>query len=894
MIGETIGHYRILDELGSGGMGVVYQARDTRLKRTVALKFLPPELSRDVEAKRRFLKEAEAAAAMDHPNICTIYEVGETEEGQLFIAMACYTGETLKDRLKRGPLTPAEASWVAVQAAAGLSHAHARGIIHRDIKPANLMLTTEGGVKILDFGLAKLLGDTTRTQVGGTLGTVAYMSPEQASGRKVDERTDIWSLGAALYEMVTGEVPFGGTHPQGIIYGILNHDPAAPSRINPAIPADLERVILLCLAKEPDQRIQSMAEVVSELGEAGVTGLVVTGRKPRRLRHWPRYAAFWLRRHRVAVLLATLLIAAAAAITYWQWSKTPAPAQPEKLLLAVLPFQNLDKPEKEYIVDGVTDQLIGRLSQVNALRVISRASVMEYKKTTKKLLDIADELGVEYILQGSIRWGQEISGGERIRVSTTLTRASDGTNMWSEQYDVPAGEILATQAKIAENVAVALQVKLVESERKGLAAVSTRNAAAYECLLKGDAANDYQSEERLNYYKEAVRLDPNFTDAYLAIFSFYLNKRQPNDSSDVREHLMTVSWQALEKARELDPDSPLYHRARALWYAWFKSDWKLAEEEYLIALKGLPGDFAILAGLRTVTRYQGKWIDSMCYGEQLADLNPRLVTPFSSLGHYYLEQQRYGNAEVCLINAMNLYTPRGVLEMAHFDLAEISIWRDRDPQKALEYLNTLPSKARERVQTNPQYLFHLWYAGQNDRILELLPSFRQILLRTSNELILNDAFHGDVLRSMGRLEESRKAYSEALHFMDESRKMKPEGPQYPMSYSLILAGMGRKAEAIREARIGVAATPRDKGVPDYLQNVYYLAAVYATVGESDLAMDQLEIVLNEPWGYNINKIRVTPTFKSLLGLSRFQELGKKYPPDKPYGGIPSPPVYLAP
>lgn len=894
MIGDTVGHYRILDELGTGGMGVVYQARDLRLKRTVALKFLPPELSRDAEAKRRFLKEAEAAAALDHPNICTVYEVGETEEGQLFIVMACYTGETLKDRLKRGPLTPAEASWVAVQAAAGLSQAHARGIVHRDIKPANLMLTTDGGVKILDFGLAKLLGETTRTQDGGTLGTVAYMSTEQAGGRKVDERTDIWSLGAVLYEMVTGEVPFGGTHPQGIIYGILNHDPVAPSRINPAIPADLERVILLCLAKEPDQRIQSMAEVVAELGEAGLTGPVVTARKPRHLSLWTRLAVSWLRRHRLAVLLVVLLIAAAAGVTYWRWSQVPPPAQPEKLLLAVLPFENLEKPEKEYIADGVTDQLIGRLSQVHALRVISRASVMEYKKTTKRILDIADELGVDYILQGTIRWGQDASGGGQIRVATILTRAADGTNMWSEQYDVPAGEILTTQAKIAEKVAAALQVKLVESERKGLAAVSTRNAAAYECLLKGDTANDYQSEERLNYYKEAVRLDPNFTDAYLAIFGFYLNKREPNDPPDVRGHFMNLAWRALEKVRELDPDSPLYHRTLALYYAWFKSDWKMAEEEYLIALRGLPGDFAILAGLRTVTRYQGKWMDSMHYAEQLADLNPRLVSPFRFLGQCYLEQQRYPNAEVSLIQAMDLYTPEGVLVSVHLDFAEIFIWRDRDPKRALEYLNNLPSKARERVQTSYGYLFHLWYAGQNERILELLPTFRQILSRASGELILNDAFRGDVLRSMGRLEESRKAYTEALRVMEERRKLFPDDPQYPMSHSLILAGLSRKAEAIREARAGVTAIPRENDVPAYLQRVYYLAAVYATVGEYDLAMDQLEIVLNEPCGYNINKIRVTPTFKSILALPRFQELERKYPPDKPYLGIPSPPVYLAP
>ncbi|HQM62912.1 MAG TPA: serine/threonine-protein kinase, partial [Acidobacteriota bacterium] len=243
MIGQTVGHYHIVEELGAGGMGVVYRAEDTKLRRSVALKFLPPELTRDAEAKRRFLHEAQAAAALDHPNICTVYEVGETDTGQLYIAMACYAGETLRERIARGPLPLEEALRIAQEAAAGLAHAHARGIVHRDIKPANLFLTEEGLVKVLDFGLAKLAAGSAVTKTGTTLGTTGYMSPEQAQGKTTDARTDIWSLGVVLYEMVAGRPPFAGEYPQAVVYGIVNEAPEPLTARRTGVPIQLDGII---------------------------------------------------------------------------------------------------------------------------------------------------------------------------------------------------------------------------------------------------------------------------------------------------------------------------------------------------------------------------------------------------------------------------------------------------------------------------------------------------------------------------------------------------------------------------------------------------------------------------------------------------------------------------
>ena len=276
MIGKTISHYRILEKLGEGGMGVVYKAEDTKLRRPVALKFLPPELTRDPEAKERFIQEAQAASALDHPNICNIHEIDETPEGQLFICMAYYEGETLKEKIKRDPLDAHEAIRVAMQIGQGLAKAHSHGIVHRDMKPANIVVTDEGVAKILDFGLAKLAGQVRLTKVSSTLGTVAYMSPEQAGGKEIDRRTDIWSLGVILYEMLTGRLPFKGEYEQAMMYSILNEAPVPLAPVRPDMPKDFERILDRALAKAPENRYQHVNEMVADLescaGQLGAAG----------------------------------------------------------------------------------------------------------------------------------------------------------------------------------------------------------------------------------------------------------------------------------------------------------------------------------------------------------------------------------------------------------------------------------------------------------------------------------------------------------------------------------------------------------------------------------------------------------------------------------------------
>ncbi len=883
MIGRTVSHYRIVGRLGAGGMGEVYQAEDTRLKRTVALKFLPPEMTRDEEAKRRFQQEAEAAAALDHPNICTIHEVGETDEGHLFIAMACYPGETLKARLDKGPLPAAEAAWIAAQAAAGLAHAHGKGIVHRDVKPANLMLTADGGVKVLDFGLAKLVGQTTRTKDGSTLGTVAYMSPEQAGGAKVDARTDVWSLGAVLYEMATGRVPFEGDYSQAVIYGILNHDPIAPSKIKPDLPPELERVILLCLAKDPDQRIQTMAELAAELGEAGVTGPVPTGLKTRPSGRRHRQAKSWLHRHWQVVSLVILLIAISGGIAYWQWqtreSGPPTPAGPVRLTLAVLPFENLGSPEKENVADGITEQIISRLAQVYGLDVKARTDVVEYKSAKQKVRQIAAELGVDYILEGSVRWQSGATEADAIRVTAQLIRAADGMHLWTDQYDETAADILGKQSLIADKVAVAMWEKLVNGERRGMAAVSTQNTEAYDLYLKGEEQKRSGNlDDALKMFERAVALDPGFVEAQAAIARTHGSKYYSReDHSEKRWALYTA---ALERARGLDPEHPDVHFTLGEWY-FTKSEFQMAEEECRRAEEGRPGDPEILSLLSHTLSFSGKWRERLRVRERNAELHPRSISVQEELARAYINHQQYADAERVLRRAMALDTEAQTL-LLYLEWADIYTRRDGDLQRTLGYLDSLPADLRKRAQRGFDYVLLLWAVGQQEKALKELSALPEVLLEVDHFFWGKSELRGDLLWSIGRRDEARTAYIEALHQVEETMKGKPDQTSYLGARGHVLAGLGRKDEAIRDAQRAQELCP--PGQIPYLRQTLTMATIYTMVDEYGLAIDQLDMLLRAPWTTNINTVKCNPLFRPLLPLTRFKALEKKYPPDKPYTG----------
>ncbi|HEY5133509.1 MAG TPA: protein kinase, partial [Candidatus Krumholzibacteriaceae bacterium] len=456
MIGRTISHYRILEKLGQGGMGVVYKAEDTKLKRTVALKFLPPEFTRDAAAPERFIREAQAAAALDHPDICTIYEIDEAE-GRAFISMAYIDGELVKDKIERGPLKLEEAVEIAVHIAQGLQAAHEKGIVHRDIKSANVMLTSSGQVKVMDFGLAKLAGKTMVTKEGTTLGTAAYMSPEQARGEDTDSRTDIWSLGVVLYEMLTGLLPFRGEYEQALSYQIMNAAPEPITSLRTGVPMELERIVTKCLEKNRDERYQTAADLIADLRHlqravgagADVTqqSMATAGRPAQRLRWWYWAAPVIV----VAIIAAVLLVEMPRRAT-----------NREEKSIAVLPFVDMSPGrDQDYFCDGMTEELINRLSNIQGLRVPARTSAFMFKGKTEDIREIGSKLNVRTVLEGSVR-----KAGSELRITAQLINVADGYHLWSETYDRELKDVFVIQDEISSAIVSALQLRLTPQEKQ--------------------------------------------------------------------------------------------------------------------------------------------------------------------------------------------------------------------------------------------------------------------------------------------------------------------------------------------------------------------------------------------------------------------------------------------
>ena len=469
MIGKTISHYKILEELGRGGMGVVYKAEDTKLKRTVALKFLAPIALGSEEEKARFVHEAQAAASLDHPNICTVHEIDDAE-GQTFIAMAYIAGQSLKEKVETGPLQLNETLDIAIQVAEGLQEAHEKSIVHRDIKSANIMVSDKGQAKITDFGLAKLTGRTKLTKSNMTFGTVAYMSPEQTQGEEVDHRSDIFSLGVVLYEMITGQHSFKGDYEQAVVYSILHEDPEPITGLRTGVPMELERIVNKALAKNPGERYQHVDELLVDLRSVGrelEADQPKTAQTPSRL---PR-------RHRVLLyggIALLLLLLALVGRDLFTTGHEPIDS------IAVLPLKNYSgDPEQEYFSDGMTEELIDKLGRIKALRVISSTSAMRYKGTNKSLPEIARELDVAAIVEGSVQ-----PFGEQIRIRVLLIDAKADQQLWNGSFERESRNVLALQRQVALAIAQEVAVTLTPQEETQLAEVPEVNPDAYALYLR--------------------------------------------------------------------------------------------------------------------------------------------------------------------------------------------------------------------------------------------------------------------------------------------------------------------------------------------------------------------------------------------------------------------------
>ncbi len=600
MINQEISHYKIIDKIGGGGMGIIYRAEDTRLKREVALKFLPPDLTRDPEARERLVREAQAASALDHPSICTVYEINQTADEQMYIAMAYYPGETLREKIEAGPLKYDQVFEITIEIVRGLEKAHEKGVIHRDIKPANIIVTDDGFIKIVDFGLAILSGQTHLTSDGVMfVGTVNYMSPEQAGDEMIDQRTDIWSLGLVMYEMITGQYPFKGSNPQSVIYSILHDSPEPIKEHIEDIPENFRKIIEKCLEKNPEERYQSMSALLEDL----------------------------VRLQRGSDLKPEENVQVKV-------DKKPS--------VAVLPFENLsDDRNQEYFCDGITDEIIHTLGHVDGLRVLARASVFTFKHQPPDIKKIGRQLDVNHILQGSVR-----SAGGRLRIFVELINVVDGYTIWSERYDRKGEDVFSIQDDISRCIVENLRGKLLGEEKEMPGSHTTQNIKAYHFYLQGYYFLNKRSSTALkkgrDYLQQAIDLDPSYTPAYVGLADAYILFAGYELMPPVEAY--SQAREALQLALQQD-DSLAWGHAMLAIVLWEDSrDPVAAEKEFHQAIDLAPGRALLHHAYAEFLSLRGRYKQALTEVNLALELDPLSLISHVLKGFIYYLMRRFDQA----------------------------------------------------------------------------------------------------------------------------------------------------------------------------------------------------------------------------------------------------------
>ncbi len=842
--GTIVSHYRILEKIGSGGMGDVYAAEDLGLKRRVALKFLPAAMTADPETRQQFISEAQAAAVLNHPNIITVYEVNE-HQGRPFFAMEHVDGVTLDKYIHDTDMSLPQIIDVTVQICRGLKEAHKLGIIHRDIKPANIIIDNSGRAKILDFGLA--VTHRGREISGLTSGTMAYMSPEQIQSGNITAASDLFSLGVMLYEMIAGKKPFAGEYEASLAYAIVNDQPQPLNELKPDLPDQIIDVVNRLLEKNPDNRFRDACDVVDALQ------MQCSPEENFRLGKFGR-------RSRRTFIISVVGLIVVAAIIFGVMSKfwKPTPAQK---ILAVLPFENLGEKGDEYFADGMTDAVTMHLAKFSELGVISRTSSMQYKNTDKNIKQIGFELGAQYIMTGTIQWDKSRNPNQ-VKISASLVRTSDDTYLWTESYERVIDKVFTLQSEIAENATRALNIAVSKSERQMMQREPTQNLAAYDYYLRGNEYFNRSWEKEdieiaIGLYRRAIELDPEFASAYAM-----LSRAHGSMYSEFYDRSELRRTEARNDAvRALAIDSDLVEGHLAMGYCHYcEMNYPEALKEFAIVQKLQPNNRYLYNAIGAVQRRQGNLKESVENFSRALELDPLSYLRAFDVALTYGLMRQYGKAEEYLDRTI-LLAPDWPLPYVY--RAWIYILRDGDVKEAREILSSAAGYVN--FSTSKYY----WWL---ERIVD--DDYAEVIRATApgTDTAAYYIHCAQMYRLMNQADREY-AYSDSARIMLERRlSAGQEEARYHSYLGLAYAGMRQKEPAIFHGRKAVELLPTSRDAFDAIFLMVDLAEIMVIFGEYDEAVSQLENLLSIPGFISVSYLKLDPLWKPLRDNPRFQQL----------------------
>ncbi|PYJ48852.1 MAG: hypothetical protein DME85_01685 [Verrucomicrobia bacterium] len=854
------GDYELLEQIGRGGQGVVFRAHQKSLNRTVALKVISLGQWASEAHVKRFRREAEAAARLEHPCIVPIYEVGE-RDGSCYFSMKFVEGGQLDEVVRREPMPPRRAAELIAKVARTVHYAHEHGILHRDIKPGNILLDKNGEPHLTDFGLARLVeSESTVTRTLEVLGTPSYMAPEQAVGNKahLTSATDVYGLGAVLYQLLTGQPPFAGGTTYETIKLLLETEPRQPRFLNPKIDRDLSTICLKCLEKDPARRYPSALALAEDLErwlkhepiQARRTGIFARGRK-------------WVRRNPTSAFLAASLVALAAASGWIVW-KSEMIRHPVTAGIAVLPFENLsEQKEQTAFADGVQDDILTKLAKIADLKVISRTSVMEYRGK-RNVRQIGNELRVSHVLEGSVR-----RTGTHLHLNAQLIDTRTDTHVWVEQYDRDLNDVFAIQSEIAQKVANQLHAKITPAEKVAIESKPTGDLVAFDLYSRAKVADSFmQAVDLLN---RAVARDPSFLDAYCQLA--FAHDQLYFEGIDHTPARLAMAKDAIDSAFRLKPDSGEAHFAQAVHVYRGYGDYDGALAELEVARQTLPNNARIFQMMGFIQRRQGHWEDSRRNLERAAELDPRDLETLEDLSSDYARFRRYTEAKGWLTRALAVAEPDDVLMKLALPSWELDVNANTRPlHEAIDSLRaTNPAAVRSATAEN--WLFCALAERDGAAATQALSALGNKEIRIVDQVQFNRAFVEGVIARMTNDEQKAQSAFTAAHA--EQEKIVAAQPDFGPSWcvlGMIDAGLGRKEEALREGRHALELLPVEKDalVGQYL--VRYFAVIAAWVGEKDLACEQLAIAIRPPSNVGYGELKLMPWWDPLRGDPRFEKI----------------------